>query len=79
MENKEQKLIDLMFSMVLAASENSIFCKKPRGEKMAWVANTLREMGFDTHPIGMSWGVLVSPSFRKENKIMTNNLEFDGE
>lgn len=74
--NREQKLIDLMFSMVLATSENLTFCKRPRGEKMAWVANNLRDMGFDTHPIGMSWGVLVSPSYREEIDVVKNNLEF---
>lgn len=79
MENREQTLIDLMFEIVLAASENTTFCKRPRGEKMAWVANNLRDIGFDTHPIGMSWGVLVSPSYREKIKVVTNNLEFGGE
>jgi hypothetical protein len=72
---KEQELIDLMFSMVLASTTDPIFCKRPRGERMAWVANNLRDMGWDTHPVGMSWGVLVNEEFRKTTPIKTDNLD----
>jgi hypothetical protein len=72
---KEQKLIDLMFEMVMAATNDPVFCKKPRGERVDWVANNLREMGFDTHPIGMSWGKLVGEDFRKTIKPITDNLD----
>ena len=75
MENREQNLIDLMFNMVLVATNDPIFCKRPRGERMAWVANNLRDLGFDTHPIGMSWGVLVDPSFRDTIDVKTENLD----
>jgi hypothetical protein len=73
--DEKQKLIDLMFSMVMATTSDEVFCKKPRGERMAWVANTLRGMGYDTHPIGMSWGALVSPEFRETNEVITDNLQ----
>jgi hypothetical protein len=76
MEQAErQKLINLIFEMVMVSTNNSVFCNRPRGEKMAWVANTLREVGYDTHPIGMSYGVLVDKEFRKTNEILTNNLD----
>ena len=75
MENREQNLIDLMFEMVLVATNDPIFCKRPRGERMAWVANNLRDSGFDTHPIGMSWGVLVDSSFRDTIEVKTENLD----
>jgi hypothetical protein len=76
MEKKEkQELIDLMFQLVLVATSDKKFCKKPRGERMAWVANQLREMGYDTHPIGMTWGTLVSEEFQKKVPIETDNLE----
>jgi len=75
MENNEQKLINLMFEMVLATTSDPIFCKRPRGERMAFVANKLRERGFDTHPIGMSWGVLVNSEFRKDVPIQTENID----
>ena len=44
--NKEQKLIDLLFEMVLASTNDPVFCKRPRGERMAWVANNLRTAGY---------------------------------
>lgn len=74
-KDEKQKLIDLMFQMVLVTTNDPVFCKRPRGERMAWVANNLREMGYDTHPIGMSWGVLVDESFRKEIPVITENLD----
>ena len=75
-KSKEQQLIDIMFQAVLASTDDSVFCKRPRGERMAWVANTLRGMGYDTHPMGMSWGVLVSKEFREDIPIKTDNLDY---
>jgi len=75
MEKKEQKLIDLMFEMVLAATNDPVFCKRKRGERMAWVANNLRENGFDTHPVGMKWGVLVDMDFREKIPVKLDNLD----
>ena len=75
MELKEQQLIDLMFSMVISSTNDLEFCKKPRGERMAWVANNLRSMGLDTHPMGMSWGVLVDKEFRKTIPVIVGNLD----
>ncbi len=75
MKSQEQKLVDLIFEMVLAATNDPIFCKKPRGERMAWVANQLRYFGYDTHPIGMSWGVIVNEEFRESTPIKKDNLD----
>jgi hypothetical protein len=75
MKEKEQELIDLMFNMVIAATNDPIFCKKPRGERMAWVANNLRDMGWDTHPIGMSWGIIVNKEFRDKTQVITKDLD----
>jgi hypothetical protein len=74
-EEEKQKLINLMFEMVMVTTNDEVFCKRPRGERMAWVANNLRELGYDTHPIGMSWGVLVNEEFRKTNEVITDNLD----
>ena len=71
----DQNLINLMFEMVLVATNDAVFCKRHRGERMAWVANKLREAGFDTHPIGSSWGVLVSSEFREKTPIITDNID----
>lgn len=35
MTPKEQKLVNLIFEMVLVATNDPVFCKKPRGERMA--------------------------------------------
>jgi hypothetical protein len=53
-----QKLVDLCFAMVLAATEDPVFCAKSNEEKAAWVADHLRYSGFNTEPCGSSWGVL---------------------
>jgi hypothetical protein len=71
----EQKFIDLIFGMVIATTNDPVFCKRPRGERMAWVANNLRDMGYDTHPIGMSWGVIVNKEFRETTPVITKDLD----
>lgn len=75
MTTKEQKLINLIFEMILVATNDPVFCKKPRGERMAWVANQLRDFGYDTHPIGMSWGRIVDKEFRETTPIIKDNLD----
>lgn len=75
MEEERQKLINLMFQMVLVTTNDPVFCKRPRGERMAWVANNLRALGYDTHPIGSSWGTIVNEEFRKNTPIKDDNLD----
>ena len=59
---REQQLIDICFQCVGLASDPESykrrFSKMTHTERMAWVAKQLRECGFDTEPIGASWGVL---------------------
>ena len=55
----QQKLVDICFELVLVATSNKKFCKKSDEEKAAWVARQLRLCGFETEPMGASWGVLV--------------------
>ena len=54
----EQKLIDLCFSMILSSTSNKKFCKKSNEEKAKWISDTLKENGFNTTPVGSSWGIL---------------------
>jgi hypothetical protein len=54
----QQKLIDLCFELVLTATGDPIFCAKTVEEKAIWVVEKLRNGGFDTTPVGASWGVL---------------------
>jgi len=54
-----QKLIDICFECVLVATDTKYTLYKQSNEKKAeWVADQLRACGFDTMPMGMSWGVL---------------------
>lgn len=65
-KEKLQKLIDLCFEIGLTISDtgkdrggNDIALhKKSSEEKARWIAQQLRLCGFDTEPVGSSWGVL---------------------
>ena len=57
-KNREQKLIDICFELVCVSTGNKILYKKSIPEKMKWVAQNLRSCGYDTHPVGSSWGKL---------------------
>lgn len=56
--SNEQKLIDIMFQIGLTIHNNEWFQEKTNEEVAEWIANQLRECGFDTQPMGCSWGVL---------------------
>lgn len=59
--NREQKLIDIAFALVLTALDERYrdnFARMTQEERAAWVRHQLRECGFDTEPMGASWGVL---------------------
>jgi hypothetical protein len=56
--SNEQKLIDICFECVQAVMTDRRFEDKPMPEIMKWVAEQLRDNGFDTTPVGASWGVL---------------------
>ena len=56
--SREQQLVDICFELVLT-SVNHIWFKDKKIEEVAnWVAEKLRDSGFDTQPMGSSWGVL---------------------
>lgn len=64
--HREQKLVDLCFQIALMISTPGKdrggipydLTKLSASEKAAWVAKQLRACGFDTEPVGSSWGVL---------------------
>lgn len=62
MSDNEQKLVNLCFSIARAAMspEAAKLRECSTEEQMAWVAEQLRSCGFDTRPIGMSWGILTN-------------------
>lgn len=58
-----QKLVDVCFGLVLKIHEHmgrddNWFKDKSVEDVASWVSGQLRECGFDTRPVGMSWGVL---------------------
>lgn len=55
----QQKLIDITFEIALTLHRNREWAKGKSNEEIAtWVAEQLRECGFDTQPVGSSWGAL---------------------
>lgn len=55
---REQKLIDIMFEVASVTASSWPNAKYNREAHMEWVAEQLRQCGFDTIPCGASWGVL---------------------
>lgn len=61
--DREQKLVDIMFQVAGILTDTQYaqhFQSMSREQRMEWVAHQLRACGFDTNPMGLSWGVLVS-------------------
>lgn len=59
--SREQALVNLCFELVYAATaerNRAFFEKASTEEKMKWVAEKLKGCGFETVPMGSSWGVL---------------------
>lgn len=58
-ENREQKLVDIMFQIGLMLSSPLYKMRDlPEEEKASWIVKQLEACGFPTYPSGMSWGVL---------------------
>lgn len=59
--NREQKLIDICFELVATVLDvdcRDTFIKMSQEDRMLWVANQLKQCGFNTVPCGASWGIL---------------------
>ena len=58
--SREQKLVDICFEIGLTVADHSKFFKQKSKKDIAqWIANQLKQCGFSTTPMGMSWGVLT--------------------
>jgi hypothetical protein len=53
---REQELVDIAFQLAMVAAEH--MHGKSNEEIAEWVAHNLRECGYDTTPVGASWGYL---------------------
>ena len=58
MKSNEQKLIDIMFQIALTIHNDIWFLNKNNEEVCEWIRNQLKKCGFETMPLGSSWGVL---------------------
>lgn len=59
-KSKEQKLIDICFQIgLLISNRNYNLYKKSDEEKAEWIRAQLAGCGFETQPIGCSYGVLI--------------------
>lgn len=57
--DRERKLTDIAWQMVLAATNDPVFCAKPASEKAKWFAETLRDCGFPNRPLGSLYHYLT--------------------
>jgi len=54
----EQKLVNIMFEVALTIHSTTYFDTMTREEVAEWVSLQLKHCGFETQPIGSTWGVL---------------------
>lgn len=78
MKSEKQKLIDITFELVMIAHGWKDFKNKSREEIGDWVSKNLKAAGFFTHPLGMSWGVLIEDpelikKFEKDDNTESKN------
>lgn len=73
---REQKLVDIMFEMVYRVTQDHRDWKPTRDEAMEWVAYNLKECGFPTTPMGISWGVLIVSEPSSEQKSRNRRLGY---
>ena len=54
----KQKLVDICFQIGLVIKDSKALQERSNEYVAAWIAQQLKECGFETRPCGMSWGVL---------------------
>jgi len=55
-----QKLVNIVFQVGLVISDEKYqLYKLPIEKKAEWIRKQLSENGFETKPVGASWGVLI--------------------
>lgn len=75
MQSNEQKLIDIMFEIGLMIHNHPSFKDKNNEEICDWIRKQLKECGFETKPIGSSWGVLIMIDKEKIKELEKENKE----
>jgi hypothetical protein len=56
--SNEQKLIDMMFTLAMVMREKHGMRHMTNEQLAEWIARNLSDCGFDTEPVGSSWGIL---------------------
>lgn len=57
--DREQQLVDIAFDLTLTMHAHpQTFAKMTPQQVAEWTAKQLRNCGFDTTPVGASWGLL---------------------
>jgi hypothetical protein len=56
-KSREQTLVNVIFEVTIRMQQGSLEFTS-REQAVAYVADQLRKLGFDTYPCGISWGVL---------------------
>jgi hypothetical protein len=58
-KDEKQKLVDICFEITITVAKHKSFSKMSTEQLAEWTAKQLRDCGFDTQPVGASWGVLL--------------------
>ena len=56
--DEKQKLVDICFQIGLVIKDSKALQQMSNEKCAGWIAQQLKECGFETHPCGASWGVL---------------------
>lgn len=55
---REQELVNIMFQIAMTVRDSDVLQKMDNEQLAEWVRNQLSACGFETEPVGASWGVL---------------------
>lgn len=66
---REQKLVDICFAVAQHMLSSPPVGPQRRELAAEWTARQLRDCGFDTQPIGSSWGVLTVGSIARDTRM----------
>ena len=57
--NEKQQLIDIVFQIGLVIADSKVLQGMSNEKVAQWIAQQLKECGFETKPCGSSWGILI--------------------
>ena len=57
--DEKQQLIDICFQIGLVIKDSKVLQGMSNEKVAQWIAQQLKECGFETQPVGSSWGILI--------------------